>query len=116
MFTISDGNMLNFSSLAGLSAASIHSPRQLVSILNTMRPNNKAYIRVWRQEPSFPLPGGDLTDPPPSAALVLSKASSAIASGSSSLLGRGADLAELQVQAGDYAVTGSKTIQLEIKE
>jgi hypothetical protein len=32
------------------------------------------------------------------------------------LLGRGADLAELQVQAGDYAVTGSKTIQLEIKE
>jgi hypothetical protein len=115
-FTVSDANSLNFSELAGLSPSSAHSARQLVSILNQIRPNDKAYVRVWRQEPSFPLPGADLTDPPPSTALILSRNSSAMSSGGALALSRGAQIAELPISLGDYAVTGSKTVQVEVKE
>ena len=114
--TISDGNMLNFSELAGLSPTSLSSARQLVDILNSIRPNDQAYVRIWRQEPSFSLPGADLTDPPPSVAVVLSKTSSAMAAGGNPLISRGSQMDELRIAFGDYAVTGSKTIQLDIKE
>jgi hypothetical protein len=116
LFTVSDATLLNFSELAGLSPSSAHSARQLIDLLNQIRPNNKAYVRIWRQEPSFALPGADLTDPPPSAALLLSRASSATSGGSSPFLSRGAQVAELNVPLGDYAITGSKTVQLEVKE
>ncbi|MGA8594238.1 MAG: SpoIVB peptidase S55 domain-containing protein [Bryobacteraceae bacterium] len=115
-FTVSDASMLNFSELAGLNSSSVPSARELVQILNEIRPNDKAYVRVWRQEPSFTLPGADLTDPPPSAALILSKSSSSLSSGSSILLSRGAQVAEVPISPGDYAVTGSKTVQVEVKE
>jgi SpoIVB peptidase S55 len=116
LFTVSDASMLNFGELAGLSSSSAHSARELVQILNEIRPNDRAYVRVWRQEPSFALPGADLTDPPPSAALILSKSSSAFSAGNSILLSRGAQVAELPISPGDYAVTGSKTVQVEVKE
>jgi hypothetical protein len=116
LFTVSDANSLNFSELAGLSPASAHSARQLVGLLNQIRPNDKAYVRVWRQQPSFALPGADLTDPPPSAAIVLSRSSSAMSSGGVLALSRGAQIAELPISLGDYAVTGSKTVQVEVKE
>lgn len=115
-FTVSDAAMLNFSELAGLNASSVHSARELVQILNEIRPNDNVYLRVWRQEPSFALPGADLTDPPPSAALVLSRSSSALASGSTLLLSRGSQVAEVPISMGDYAVAGSKTVQVEVKE
>jgi hypothetical protein len=115
-FTVSDANTLNFSELAGLSPSAAHSAPQLVGLLNQLRANNKAYIRVWRQEPSFSLPGADISDPPPSAALVLARTSSAISSGGTLLLSRGAQIAEIPIALGDYAVTGSKTVQLDIKE
>jgi hypothetical protein len=115
-FTVSDASMLNFSELSGLSSSSASSPRELVQILNEIRPNDKIYVRIWRQEPSFALPGADLTDPPPSAALVLSRSSSALSAGSSLLLSRGSQVAEAPIPMGDYAVTGSKTVQVEVKE
>jgi hypothetical protein len=94
----------------------VHSARELIQVLNDIRPNDNVYVRVWRQEPSFSLPGADLTDPPPSAALVLSKTSSALSSGSSLLLSRGSQVAQLPITMGDYAITGSKTVQVEVKE
>jgi hypothetical protein len=57
-----------------------------------------------------------LTDPPPSVAVVLSKASSSLGIGSTLALSQGAQVSELPITVGDYAVTGSKTVQLEIKE
>jgi hypothetical protein len=115
-FTVSDASLLNFSELAGLSPVSARSAPELINILNHIRPNDKAYVRVWRQEPSFSLPGSDLTDPPPSVAVVLSKASSSLGIGSTLALSQGAQVSELPITVGDYAVTGSKTVQLEIKE
>jgi hypothetical protein len=114
-FTVSDGNLLNFSELAGLTPQSARSGGQLVGILNGIRPNDRAYVRIWRQEPSFQLPGADLTDPPPSAALVLSKSSSSVGGGNT-LVARGAQVAEMSISAGNYVISGSKTVQLEIKE
>lgn len=116
LFTVSDASLLNFSELSGLSSSSLHSAREMIQVLNDIRPNDNVYVRVWRQEPSFSLPGADLTDPPPSAALVLSKTSSALSSGNSLLLSRGSQVAQLPIPMGDYAVTGSKTVQVEIKE
>ncbi len=116
MFTVSDASLLNFSELAGLSPSSAHSGTELVGLLNRIRPNDKAYVRVWRQEPSFSLPGADLTDPPPSVALILPKTSSALSGGGNTMLSRGAQILELPIALGDYALTGSKTVQLDIKE
>ena len=62
------------------------------------------------------LPGGDLTDPPPSAALILAQTS---ASSSGSILvnnTRGAQIAEIAMPVSGYAVTGAKTVQVEVKE
>jgi hypothetical protein len=114
-FTVSDANILNFGDLAGLTPSSVRSPGQLIDILNLMRPNDKAYVRIWRQQPSFSLPGADLTDPPPSVALVLSKSSSSVG-GAGLAVSSGAKIGELQIPAGDYVITGSKTVQLDIKE
>ncbi len=116
LFTISDANFLNYGELSSMSPTAVHSARQLVRILNEIRPNNSAYVRIWRQQPAFALPGADLTDPPPSAALVLASASSALSNGTGVLSARGSQVAELPIALGDYAVTGSKTVQLDIKE
>src|SRR5947209_7006121 len=79
-FTVSDAMGLNASEFAGLSQSSLHSPQQLVRVVNEYRGSEAAYVRVWRQEPSFtisgPLPGGDLSDPPPSIMLILADPSS----------------------------------------
>ncbi len=114
-FTVSDANLLNFSQLAGLTPTSVRSPRQLIEILNDIRPSDKAYVRVWRQEPSFGLPGADLTDPPPSVAMVLSRNSSSVGGGGL-VLSSGAEIAEIPVLADGFVVSGSKTVQLDIKE
>jgi hypothetical protein len=114
-FTVSDANILNFGDLAGLSPSSVRSPRQLIEILNGIRPNDNAYVRVWRQQPSFALPGADLTDPPPSVAMVLSKNSSSVG-GAGLTASSGAKIGEIQIPAGGYVVSGSKTVQLDIKE
>jgi hypothetical protein len=65
-FTVSDGNTLNFPEFAGLSQSSAHTASGLVAMINAFRASDAAYVRVWRQQPSFsvagPSPGGELTD------------------------------------------------------
>jgi hypothetical protein len=119
-FTLSDADALNFPDFAGLNATSLHSADQLIRVINGLRGSDQAFIRVWRQEPSFsvasPLPGGDLTDPPPSIALILAKPS---ASPSGSVLPntmRGSQVAELSLALNGYSVNGAKTVQVEVKE
>jgi hypothetical protein len=67
-------------------------------------------LRVWRSEPGFLIPGGELAGPPASIALLLQKTPLATASY------RGTTLAEIPLGAADSVVTGSKTIQVDIKE
>jgi len=119
-FTVSDATTLNFPDFAGLSQSSLQTPERLIQTINKFRDSNAAYVRVWRQQPSFtvisPLPGGELTDPPPSAALILSDPADSATSNAAQVLTRGSGVAELVIPVPDYVVTGSKTIQVEVKE
>jgi hypothetical protein len=118
--TVSDANGLNFPDFAGLNAASLHSPEQLIRVVNRFRASEAAYVRVWRQEPSFsvagPLPGGDLTDPPPSVTLILSNPSTSLVNTSPVTVMRGSEVAEFALPVHGYVISGTKTVQVEVKE
>jgi hypothetical protein len=113
-FTVSDAtstNLLEFQSMAGTPQ---RSAQQVLNLLTGFRSNTRAYLRVWRSEPSFSVEGRDLPAPPPSLAMILSRGQQ----GAGNLLTpRGATLAEIEVPAGSgVVVTGSKTAQVEVKE
>jgi hypothetical protein len=119
-FTVSDANALNIPEFAGLSQSSLQTPAELIRMINGFRNSDALYVRAWRPEPSFtiagPLPGGELGDPPPSVALVLSDPSSSVTSNAALTLTRGSQVAEIRVPASGFVVTGTKTVQVEVKE
>lgn len=118
-FTVSDANTLNYPDFGGLSPTSLHSAQRLIETLNSFRNNDAAYVRVWRQQPSFIIaasPDGELSDPPPSAALILAETSASVGSNASQTLTRGSELAEVPLAVNGYAVSGSKTVQVDVKE
>ena len=113
-FTVSDAtstNLLEFQSMIGTAQ---RSPQQVLNMLTGFRSNTKAYLRVWRSEPSFTVEGRDLPAPPPSLAMILSR----VQQGTGNILTpRGAKLAEIEIPTGaGVVVTGSKTAQVEVKE
>ena len=112
-FTVADGmttNITEFRQFIGMQPKSIS---QLISTVNNLRANTKAYVRVWRPEPAFQLEGEDFPDPPPSVALILAGSQTAFGSITQT---RNSKMAELEVGAGDSVISGSKTIQVEVKE
>ncbi|MGA2184889.1 MAG: SpoIVB peptidase S55 domain-containing protein [Bryobacteraceae bacterium] len=112
-FTVSDAfttNLLNYAQTIGMAPKS---PTQVLAFLNDLRPNTKAYVRVWTTDPAYQVQGADLPDPPASLALILARSQGA--PGVLSLL-RGSGLAELEIDGGDNVITGSKTVQVEVKE
>ena len=112
-FTAGDASATNLLDFQAAIGAPIRSSGQVLELLNGLRPNNKAYVRVWRSEGAFNIDGRDLPSPPPSVALILARAQS----GPSALLNvRGSKLAEIEIPSGGSFVTGSKTIQVEVKE
>jgi hypothetical protein len=111
-FTVSDGSLTNALDYQQLSSAPPKSPTQLVSILNNLRPNTNAYVRVWRTDPAFQVQGQDLPNPPPSVGLILAKAQAA----QGVWVPRGSKIDELQIPTGDVVVSGSKTAQVEVTE
>jgi hypothetical protein len=119
-FTLSDAATLNTPDFAGLSQSELHTPEQLIRTVDDFRSGEAAYLRVWRQEPAFtisgPLPGGDLTDPPPSVMLVLADPSASATSNAALTLTRGSAVAEFKLPVDGYVVTGARTIQVEVKE
>jgi hypothetical protein len=112
-FTVADASSTNMTEYQQLLTATPKTPGQLVDFLNGMRSNDKAYVRVWRADPAYTVDGQDLPDPPPSVALVLQKTQASLGS---NLLWRGSKAAELEIPAGDAVVSGSKTIQVDIKQ
>jgi SpoIVB peptidase S55 len=118
--TAGDANTLNFLDFAGLSQSSLRTPERLIELVNSYRNSGAVYVRVWRQEPAFnvagPLPGGELTDPPPSVMLILADPSASANSNAALTLTRGAKAAELVIPIDDYVVTGSKTVQVDVKD
>jgi len=87
-------------------------PVQLVGFLNSFRANNKAYIRLWRADTAFTVEGQDLPGTPPSISMVLAKTQGSFSGG----LWRGSKITEFELPAGDRVVSGSKTIQVDVKE
>jgi uncharacterized protein YukE len=112
-FTVADGMTTNMTELRQAVEITPRSPQQLIETVNSLRANTKAYIRVWRGEPAFQVDGQDLPDPPPSVALVLAGSQPGHAGMSQT---RNSKVDELEISAGDMVISGSKTIQVEVKE
>ncbi len=111
-FTAADATYSNMLDYQQVAAGVPKSPTQLISFLNNLRPNTKGYVRVWRSDPAFQVQGEDLPDPPPSVGLILSRAQAA----QGVFLPRTSKIAELEIDPGNRVVTGSKTVQVEVKE
>jgi len=112
-FTVADANTANLADFRQILTTSPRSAGQLIATVNNLHPNTKAYVRVWRADPAFQLEGADLPDPPASVALILAGSQASLAGITQT---RNSKVAEMQVDAGDMVVSGSKTIQVEIKE
>ncbi len=117
--TLSDASTLNFPDFAGIAQSQFKTPASMIEAVNGYRNSEYLYIRIWRQQPAFnvagPMPGGELSDPPPSVALVLADTSSSASSGVTATA-RGSDVGQLRVALPGYVVTGAKTIQIEVKD
>jgi hypothetical protein len=112
-FTVADGNTTNMMEYRFLLGSQPKSAAQVVSFLNGLRPSTAAYVRVWRPDASYQVQGEDLPNPPASISMILNRSQGSLAS-SGAL--RNSKLAELVLNAGDLVVSGSKTVQVEIKE
>jgi hypothetical protein len=108
-FTVCDGGQASLADMHQTIADSPVSADQLVSTLNHIRPDDKAYVRVWRAEPSYGVEGEQMDSPPPSLALVIGLTSSMAQS-------RNAKVTELVMDGSGNQVSGSKTVQVEVKE
>jgi len=108
-FTVADGSQTSLAELRQIIAETPNSPEQLISTVNRLRPSDKTYIRVWRADPAYEVEGEELPDPPPSLALVLGSTQTVSQN-------RNSKIAEIVIDVGDTMVTGSKTVQLEVKE
>ena len=112
-FTVSDANTANIADFRQVLTTSPHTAAQLISTVNNLHPNNKAYVRVWRGDPAYQLEGADLPDPPPSVALILANSQTNVA-GITPV--RNSKVAGMEIDLGDQFVSGTKTIVAEVKE
>jgi hypothetical protein len=112
-FTVADAATMNLTEFRQLVFSAPNSPAQLISFLNALRPNTKAYVRVWRAAPAYDVEGETLADPPPSVAMILARTQPSL---SAMPALPNSKLAELEIDAADMVVTGTKTIQVEVKE
>ena len=116
-FSISDGSGLNAQEIRSLYAGGSlagKTPAQVVDLLNQMRTNRRAYVRVWQSEPAYTAGSSDLSNVPKSVALTLSRATQG--SATAVMSGAGSRLAEFPIDLGDdFVITGSKLVQVEVK-
>ena len=112
-FTVADAITANIADYRQVLTSTPRSPVQLVSTVNNLHPNTRAYIRVWRADPAYQLEGSDLPDPPASVALILGSSQSS-APGIAQT--RNSKVGEMEVDLGDMVINGNKTVQVEVKE
>ena len=111
-FTVADAGTANLTDFRQVLTSAPHSVGQLITTVNNLHPNNKAYVRVWRPDASFQLEGVDMPSLPPSAAMVL-EGSQPMVAGISQV--RNSRIAEMEIDGGDKVISGVKTIQVEVK-
>jgi hypothetical protein len=112
-FTVADASTANLADFRQVLTATARTPAQVLTTVNALHPNTRAYIRVWRTDPAFQLEGADLPDPPASVALILAGQQSSSAGITQT---RNSKLADMEVDVADMVVTGNKTVQVEVKE
>jgi hypothetical protein len=112
-FTVADGPQTSLMALRFALSTDPSTPEQLLSLIGRLRDNDKAYVRVWRPETSFPAGVSELPAPPPDVALVM--ASSIGSAGIPVGALRNSELAEITIDAAGRMVTGSKTVEVEVK-
>jgi hypothetical protein len=112
-FTVADANNTNIADFRQVLTTNPRNPGQLITTVNNLHPNTKAYVRVWRADPAFQLEGADLPDPPASVALIFTGSQTANSGISQS---RNSKIAEMEIDGGDMVISGVKTAQVEIKE
>jgi hypothetical protein len=111
-FTASDATTTNFTEFQAALGTSSRTPDQVLGLLSSLRGNTNAYVRVWRAGNTFTVEGHDLPDPPASVTMILQRAQAPASTASA----RGAKVSEIEIPVGDSVVTGSKTIQVEVRE
>lgn len=107
-FSVSDGSQTSLTDLRATYGSTARTPEQLIEALHNLRGNDKAYMRVWRAEPSYVLSGEEIPDPPPSLAMILNSAVP-------NTVVRNAKVAEFVIDGAGNVVTGSKTVQVEVR-
>lgn len=110
-FTVGDGATVNAAEQRYLGLGQPKPAAELIAFLNSLRSNTKGYVRVWRSDASFQIDGKELPDPPPSIGMILTRTQTG-----TSVVPRTSTLAEMSFADGDLSITGSKTLQLEVKE
>jgi hypothetical protein len=110
-FSVSDGLQTSFGELRASYGSTARNPEQLIDALHRLRSNDKAYLRVWRADPSYQVSGEEFPDPPPSLALILD----AITPSTSNSVVRNSKVTEFIIDGGGNLVTGSKTVQVEVR-
>ena len=111
--TAADATSMNILELFPAFSAPQRSPGQVFDLLNSLRASNSAYVRIWRSDPVYNTDGRDLPGLPPSMSMIFNRTQPA---GINPLNLRGSKQAEIAIPAGDFVVTGSKTVQVEVKE
>lgn len=106
-FTITDGPSSNIAEYRQFLVAPPRSPAQLHAFLTGLHPNDRAYVRIWRAAQSFQIMGENLNAPPPSVALTLGRTVTPQPM---------ALVTELTMAPGPFQFTGSKTVQVEVKD
>ncbi len=112
LFTAADANITNLTEYRQLVTTPPRSPAQLVSFMNSLRVNTQAYIRVWRPDPAYEVQGETLPDPPPSVSMILARTQPSL---SAMPAPPNSKIAELEISGDGMVISGSKTIQVEVK-
>lgn len=112
-FTVADANTANITDFRQILTSTPRTAGQLITTVNNLHPNTKAYVRVWRADPAFQFEGADLPDPPPSVSMILGGSHSTLA-GVQQV--RNSKIANMEIDGGDMVISGVKTVQVEIKE
>ncbi|MBI4908844.1 MAG: hypothetical protein HY820_34810 [Acidobacteria bacterium] len=110
--TVADGPTANLLELRNVVLTTPRGAAQVARLLNQLRTNTSAFLRIWRAETAYISQGEDLPRPPPSAANLLSRSQGASAIG----LNYTSKIAEVEIPIKTTMVTGSKTIAVEVKE
>jgi hypothetical protein len=110
--TAGDGTSTNLAESRALLAASTRPARQMIPLLNAMRSNSSAYVRLWRADTTYSLGGVGRSEP---ACRPGDDAGAQPDTADRSGRGR-IQLTEMEIALGDVVVAGTKTIQLEIKD